>query len=54
MLNSALLKLVDDEESKQKSIECDKGGGDSPRGAPVHQWVLQNFQHNDAKHISEQ
>jgi hypothetical protein len=43
---------VDDEESKQKSIECDEG--DSPGGAPVHQWVLQNIQHNDAKHISKQ
>jgi hypothetical protein len=53
MLNSALLKLVDDEESKQKSIKCDEHG-DSPGGAPVHQWVLQNIQHNDAKHISEQ
>jgi hypothetical protein len=53
MLNSALLKLVDDEESKQKSIKSDEGG-DSPGGAPVHQSVLQNIQHNDAKHISEQ
>jgi hypothetical protein len=53
MLNSALLKLVDDGESKQKSIECDEGGN-SPGGASVHRWVLQNLQHNDVKHISEQ